>query len=131
MRPLRVLLVESDEAAAERLLGLLRSGGLGLSVESVTELAPALSHLSRGGTDVVILSLDLPDSQGLGTFERMCAFAPDVPVVVVTREEDEELALASVQGGAQDFLVHTQVTPAVLSRALRYAVERHRLLSAL
>lgn len=130
-RPLKVLLVESDDASSERLQSFLRTDGGGFDVERVTELSEALAHLSRGGTDVAILNLELPDSQGLVSFERMWAFAPTVPVVVVTGEEDEDLALASVQGGAQDFLVHPHITPAVLARSLRYAVERHRLLYAL
>ena len=51
------------------------------------ELAVALERLlSSGGVDAVILDPDLPDSQGIVSFERMYAFAPNVPVVVLTND---------------------------------------------
>lgn len=130
-RPHSVLLVEPDDGAGDRIAGLLQDGSGPFRVHRVGALTEALERLSAGGVDVVILELELPDSQGLVTFERLTAFAPSVPIVVLTEEPDEDTALATVQGGAQDVLVRDELTPAVLSRSLRYAVERHRLLSAL
>ncbi len=77
------------------------------------------------------MDLDLPDSEDLGTFERAYAFAPDVPIVVLTGMEDEEMALDMVKSGAQDYLVKGEVGPDLLLRSIRYAVERHHLTSAL
>jgi signal transduction histidine kinase len=54
--------------------------------------------------------------------------APDLPVVVLSGLDDQALAVQAVQEGAQDYLVKGQVDGAVLVRALRYAVERARLL---
>ena len=51
------------------------------------ELAGALERLSSGGVDAVILDPDLPDSQGIVSFERMYAFAPDVPVIAISAHE--------------------------------------------
>lgn len=130
-RPLHVLLVEPDEASAQRIRGFLGEPHGRFQVDHVRELQEGLAHLSNGGVDVILLDLDLPDSQGLVTFERMYAFVPDVPIVVLTKVDDEELALGSVQGGAQDYLVQGEVTASVLTRSIRYAIERHRLLSAL
>ena len=39
------------------------------------------------GSDAVILDPDLPDSQGIVSFERMYAFAPDVPVIAISAHE--------------------------------------------
>jgi len=100
-------------------------------VHRVEALSEALERLDAGGMDVVAVELDLPDSQGLVTFERLVAFAPSVPILVLTGEPDEQTALASVRGGAQDVLVQGDLTPETLERSLRYAIERHRLLSAL
>ena len=130
-RPLTVLLVEPDEVQAHRIKTLLEEGGEAFSVHHSWDLHRALERLTRGGVDVVLLDLELPDSRGLATFERMFAFAPSVPIVVLTELEDDGLSLAAVQGGAQDYLVHHELTAHVLFRSLRYAVERHRLLSAL
>lgn len=131
-RPIRVLLVESDVSYVGELRdGLSRSYSGALEIEAVTELSQALARLAQGGIDAILLSLDLADSQGMVTFDRAYAFAPDVPIIVFTHEPDEEAAGAAVQGGAQDYLVKVETTPHMLVRAVRHAIERHRLFSAL
>ena len=131
-RPIKVLLVESDEDYIGELSdGLTRSRSSDLQLEAVGELSQALARLSQGGFDAILLSLDLLDSRGMVTFDRAYAFAPDVPIIVLTGEPDEEAAIATVQGGAQDYLVKTEVTTLMLVRAVRHAIERHRLFSAL
>ncbi|UCC25719.1 MAG: diguanylate cyclase [Gemmatimonadales bacterium] len=130
-RPIRVLLVEPDQESAREISGVLESAHGDFETVHAGELAVGLEHITRGGVDVVMLNLDLPDSQGLVTFERTFAFSPGVPIVVLTSQEDDEMALASVQGGAQDYLVRKDVTEGLLVRSLRYAIERHRLLTAL
>ncbi len=134
-QPLLVLLVERDPAGGDRLCALLEQpdgmDDVEVEVEQVTTLDAALERLAAGGVDVVLLDLDLPDSVGLTTFERASAFAPDVPFVIYTDTGDAQLAVGSVQGGAQDYLVRGEVRPAMLSRAILYAIERHRLIAAL
>jgi two-component system cell cycle response regulator len=131
-RPIKVLLVESDDAyVAELRDGLSRARSTDLQVEAVNELSQALARLSQGGFDAVLLDLDLSDSRGMVTFDRAYAFAPDVPIIVLTFEPDEEAAVATVQGGAQDYLVKSEITTPMLVRAVRHAIERHRLFSAL
>jgi diguanylate cyclase (GGDEF)-like protein len=90
-----------------------------------------LERLAGGGVDAVILDPDLPDSQGIVSFERMYAFAPDVPVIVLTNDGEDDLAVRAVQGGAQDCMRKDEADPSVLLRSVRYAIERHRLLAAL
>jgi diguanylate cyclase (GGDEF)-like protein len=131
-RPIKVLLVESDEDYVAVLReGLGGSNAGDVQTECVSELSQALARLSQGGVDSILLSLDLTDSQGMVTFDRAYAFAPDVPIIVLTRDPDEEAAVAAVQGGAQDYLVKAEITPNMLVRAVRHAIERHRLFSAL
>jgi diguanylate cyclase (GGDEF)-like protein len=131
-RPVKVLLVEDDPEGSGGLRAYLDdSRGVHLDVEPVGELRDGLERLSHGGVDVILLDLALPDSAGMSTFERAHAFAPHVPIIVVTDLDDEELAVATVQGGAQDYLVRGTVEPSEVVRSIRYAIERHRLLSAL
>jgi len=131
-RPIKVLFVDADEEYVGELTdGLSRSRSHDLEVETVGELSPAMARLNQGGIDVVLLSLNLPDSEGMVTFDRMYAFSPDVPIIVMTDEPDEEAALATVQSGAQDYLVKGETPPQMLVRSVRHAIERHRLFSAL
>ena len=131
-RPIRVLLLEKDPEDLDALRGALanaRGGHVDLEWES--HLNAGLERLSNGGIDAVLLDLMLPDSEGIATFERTYAFAPDVPIVVLTAVDDEGVAMATVQGGAQDYLIKGEVGPSMVVKSIRYAIERHRLLSAL
>jgi len=76
---------------------------------------------------VVLLDLSLPDSQGLATFTEVRVCRPDLPVVVLTGLDDEELATEAVKAGAQDYLVKGTIDADSLTRAIRYAVERNRM----
>ena len=131
-RPIRVLLVEHEPEALEGLRASLAQSRSGhIELEWASELTSGLERLSQGGIDAVLLDLSLPDSEGIVTFERTYAFAPDVPIVVLSGVDDEEIAIATVQGGAQDYLVKADVSPVMVVKAIRYAIERHRLISAL
>jgi diguanylate cyclase (GGDEF)-like protein len=81
--------------------------------------------------DVVLLDLGLPDSQGLETVEQMVAAAPEIPIVVLTGINDPELGIEAVQRGAQDYLPKDHFDSNLMIRAIRYAIERHRVREAL
>ena len=131
-RPVKILLVESDREYVDNLRERLSAVHKGeLDFEWAGELSAALARLTQGGIDAILLDLDLPDSTGMVTFERAYAFAPDVPIIVLADEADEKIANATVQGGAQDYMVKEEMKASALARAVRHAIERHRLLSAL
>jgi two-component system, cell cycle sensor histidine kinase and response regulator CckA len=122
-----VLVVEDnlDHASlAEVMLGQVR--GTSWKVEHAERLDEAVARLERPGIDAVLLDLNLPDSRGPETASRLCAAAPDAPVVVVTSHADEETGLGAVHAGAQDYLVKGRFDSDVLGRILRMAVERKR-----
>ncbi|HJN73526.1 MAG TPA: EAL domain-containing protein [Myxococcota bacterium] len=126
---LKVLILEDSPAEAERLVGWLE--GEELSVTHVTLLADAVAHLEGGGFDVALLDLHVPDSQGLSTFEAAFAAAGGVPIVVQSGMELENVALQAVAGGAQDYLIKRNMDAQVVRRAIRYALERGRLVREL
>ena len=120
----RLLLVEDDRADAYILCRLLESDTL-LTVEHVEDLAGGLERLGETAYDCVLLDLALPDSLGLDTFRQVHRQFPDVPVVVLSGDDDEQLAVHTVRDGAQDYLVKGRFDAGLLVRAIRYAVERH------
>ena len=81
--------------------------------------------------DVVLLDLGLPDSDGLETVIEFKSAKPDIPIVVLTGSDDEELALQAIAKGAQDYLVKDQITSQLLTRAIRHAIERGELVKQL
>jgi signal transduction histidine kinase len=133
--PLRILAVEDNPGDVRLLQRLLARAGLGAYEVAVAErIASALEHLGGGhGVDVVLLDLSLPDSlsdsggdrlEGLARIRRQ---APEVPILLLTGVEDEDLAVAAVREGAQDYMVKRQVDARLLGRAIRHAAERQRL----
>jgi len=89
-------------------------------------LSLGLEHLSAGGTGLVLLDLSLPDSYGLETFAKVYAHSPTVPIIVLTGNDDQMLALSAVKGGAQDYLVKGRLDRELLLRSMQYSIERKR-----
>lgn len=124
-----VLLVEDNPDDADILAELLRDGGArDVHLVRVETLRDGLAQLARGGFDLVLLDLSLPDSQGLETVRRALA-KPAPPIIVLTGLEDEALGAAAVHAGAQHYLIKGRADGRTLLRDMHYAVERHRLLS--
>jgi signal transduction histidine kinase len=127
-KPLQVLVVE-DNAGDARLIREMFSKERRDSFEltHLSRMSDAVIHLAKGGVDVVLLDMGLPDEHGLDTVRRSLAAAPDVPVIVLTGLDDEALAAEAMKEGAQDYLIKGQIESRALPRALRHAIERHRL----
>jgi len=126
---LTVLLVEDNPDDARLVQKFLANGANGrFVVEWVDRCQAGRERLSKGGIDVVLSDLKLPDSVGLDTFRALHTHAPDVPIVLLTGTyAEEQLAIQALHEGAQDYLLKGQVDGKFLSRALRYAVERKRM----
>jgi serine phosphatase RsbU (regulator of sigma subunit) len=126
-RQVNVLLVEDNRGDARLIQEYLAEvKGLAFRLECADRYAAGLERLARGGIDVVLLDLSLPDARGLDTFARLSAEYPEVPVAVLTGFDDEVLAVKAVQQGAEDYLVKGYVNSNLLARSLRYAIERTR-----
>lgn len=106
---------------------LLRNArGLDVELDWCERLNEGIAMTGRHDYDVVLLDLGLPDAEGLETVQAAHAAAPLTPIVVLSGNEDSEIALLSVRHGAQDYLLKGQVDRPRLTRAIRYALERRR-----
>jgi PAS domain S-box-containing protein len=127
-----VLLIEDNptdiillrEALAENPLNSFR-------LETAERLSTGLQWLQEHTCDVILLDLGLPDSQGLATFTHLAQQTPTIPIIVLSGQANETLAVEAVQAGAQDYLVKGYSNSALLGRAIHYAIERQRAQMAL
>lgn len=129
---IKLLLIEDnpgDAGLIRELLADVRNNPFDLVLAD--RLSTGLECLTDGGVTLVLLDLSLPDSRGLGTFTKMYTRVPQVPIIVLTGLDDEQLAVQAMQAGAQDYLVKGQMDGNLLVRAVRYAIERHRMLAEL
>ncbi|MGB3291767.1 MAG: ATP-binding protein [Phormidesmis sp.] len=128
--PLKVLLVE-DNPADVYLLRKLLAAGEPVELVHAERLDEAIGYLHETSFGAVLLDLSLPDSQGLNTVKKTHQASPDVPILVLTILDDEEIAIAALRAGAQDYLVKGQINRIWLVRAIHYAIERQQTLDKL
>ena len=122
---IQVLLIEdslTDALLVQDELGHAAEGEF--AVTHVQRLSHALKQLQLQHFDVALLDLSLPDSDGLETFSRLHHVAENMPIVLLTGQVDESLALRALKAGAQDYLMKEKVLSGVLPRVIRYAIER-------
>src|ERR1700682_1279888 len=80
----KILLIENSPATANRIRSALAAAGSGsFDVEWVRQLSEGLARLSKKGIAAVLLELTLPDSQGMETFDKLFAAAPDIPFLIL------------------------------------------------
>lgn len=124
---IRVLLVEDDVGDAILVERTLLRCQQQFSLHRCECLEDALTNLADDEFDVALLDLSLPDSFGLSALDRIQERAPDIPIVVLTGLADDNLAMQSLEQGAQDYIVKGNATAELLERTLRYAVQRQQI----
>jgi len=123
--PLSVLVIDDDPEDAESVRNLLAEVASDVRVRWARNLDQASAMLTVD-TACILLDLELPDGGGLEGLRRLLRRAPRTAVLAVTGTADVYLGAAAVAAGAQDFLVKQEMDGRLLSRAVRYAVERKR-----
>ena len=125
-----LLLIEDNPGDARLIREMIgEAPGTKFELSIADRLSHGIESIARGDFDLVILDLSLPDAQGLECFLQAHRHASQIPIIVLSGHDDEELATHAVQHGAQDYLVKGQVEGKALVRAIRYALERHRMLA--
>ncbi len=127
-RILTVLLIEDSPQYAHLVQHWLSSAadGIEFQLNWTDTLAAGMSRLERGGVDVILLDLGLPDCNGIETYTQARARAPKTPILVLSSADSESLALQMIQEGAEDYLVKSSCDAEALIRAVRYAIVRRK-----
>jgi PAS domain S-box-containing protein len=129
---IKILLIEDNPLEQQYVKELIaRFNGAHYELVAEDLLGKSVRHFADGEIGVILLDLNLPDSHGLDTFRTVHRLAEHIPIVILTGIEDDTLALQAMEGGAQDYLVKGQINTQVLQKAVRYAIERHRILQEL
>lgn len=120
-----ILLVE-DSPTEATMVDIWLDEGLATPyvLHPATTLAGGFELLEEHEIDLIVLDLNLPDSAGLETFRKMNARAKGIPIVIMSGEADEEIAITAVREGAQEYVVKGTLNDNVLVRPVRYAIER-------
>ena len=127
----RVLLFEDNRDDGRLVEEYLKAGPLSCELTCVARLSEGLDLLRKRPQDVILLDLSLPDGSGIGTVEAVTESGSGEVVIVLTGSDDEALSLGALQAGAQDYLCKDDLNGEVLHRAIRYAMERAKLMRRL
>jgi diguanylate cyclase (GGDEF)-like protein/PAS domain S-box-containing protein len=120
-----ILLIEDNPGDARQVEEILKDvPGFRFKIEKADRLSKGLARLKAGDIDIVLLDLNLSDSSGFETFQKLHSHFPDIPSVLLTGLEDDELGLKAVREGAQDYLAKGNLDGNILARTIRYAMER-------
>jgi DNA-binding response OmpR family regulator len=123
--PLRILLIEDDPKYVALVQQWLSNETENAFVLVWTNsLQAGLSQLQRGGVDVILLDLGLPDSGGLESFSKVKRQADGVPLIVLSGDSSEQLALELVRAKTQKYVFYKSSSNGdSLTKAIQYAVE--------
>jgi two-component system sensor histidine kinase UhpB len=125
--PLYILVVEDNPGDLFLLQEFLRSTELEIAqVYPASNLTEARRILNSERVDLVFLDLSLPDSFGLESYTGLQSYAQRVPIILLTGLTDTKIAPQALVMGAQDYLIKGDFDEKLLSRAIRYSLERTR-----
>jgi len=122
-KAINVLLLEDNPGDSRLIRELFADTDNHFNLQCVDFLSKGLKCLVSQNIDAVLLDLGLPDNQGLGAIEYLRAKS-SIPIIVLTGLDDESVAIEAVRRGAQDYLIKGSITGNMLSRVIRYAIER-------
>lgn len=133
----KVLLIEdslTDAILLEKILSGMASTKFEL--KRVPLLKEGLQHLEQNDFDIVLLDLSLPDSWGLESLQKIQNITAEIPIIVLTGTDCDDLAIAALREGAQDYLVkddsiNSDAFSRLLKRSINYAVERKQIVEQL
>ena len=124
---MKLLLVEDNPADVEFLAASLRrQRASDVEMVNVQSLGSATERLGSEKFDIVLLDLHLPDASGLECIDAIQAIDNEIPIVVLSGQDDEEFAVSILNKGAQDYLVKWEGQGRTILRSVRYAIERKR-----
>jgi signal transduction histidine kinase len=124
--PLRILIVDDDQVDRMAVRRLLRQAAIDAEIAECGDPASALQALAAGGLDCVLLDYHLPGVDGVSFLRNLRRDGYSVPVVALTGQGDEELAVELMKAGAADYLNKNTLTAERLQRSLRYALALHQ-----
>ncbi len=115
--PIKTLLFEDDPGDFALLREYIAEDkSANIKLENVQRLEDGLELLSQDKFDIILVDLSLPDSHGFATFEQINTTWPEIPIIVLTGNEDDDLATQAVKAGAQEYLVKGQFEQQLLIR---------------
>lgn len=122
----KILVVEDDEVDRMAVRRTLKSAGIHMELSEAEDCKSAIAILKQQNFDCVFLDYRLPDGDALKLVQDVRSAGLKVPLVVLTGQGDEQIAVEVMKAGAADYISKGKLSPESLSRSLRNAVRVYR-----
>ncbi|MBD1851290.1 ATP-binding protein [Leptolyngbya sp. FACHB-711] len=123
---LKILIVDDDEVDRMAVRRALKKAGLAAEIVEVLDCVSTLTALQAQPFDCVFLDFRLPDRDGLTLIQEIRQAGIKIPLIVLTGQGDEQIAVELMKAGASDYLAKSQISPERLSHILRSAIRIYR-----
>jgi signal transduction histidine kinase len=123
---LKLLVVDDDELDRMAIRRALRRARVDADVDNQPTAEAAIAALQSVEYDCILLDYNLPGATGMEVLRMLGNAGVRVPVVCLTGQGDEELAVATMKAGAADYVSKSKLSPDRLERSIRYAIAIHR-----
>lgn len=125
-KDLKILIVEDNKVSAKLLEKMLISSNYPFFPESTPTFADSVQKLETNNYDLILLDLNLPDSNGLETIQKISKAAELVPIIAITGEYTQDLGLDAISIGAQDYLIKGEYNIHLLAKSIYSAIEKKK-----
>jgi len=126
-KPLNILVVDDDRICRTMLQALLKKSSLAIAdIQLAVSLKETVEILEKDSFDILLLDLNLTDSEGLDTLVTIYEKYPSLPIIVVTGEYDTNMGLKAVVNGAQEYLQKGHYNTEILAKSVYFAIERKK-----
>jgi len=119
---LKILVVDDDEVDRMAVRRALKAAGMTMQLVEAETCAMAIEALARQSFDCVFVDYRLPDRDGLALIQDLRITGQKIPLIVLTGQGDEQLAVEMMKAGASDYLPKSRISPEELARILRNAI---------
>ena len=129
-KPIRILVVDEHVGDARLLQEYLADSKFSeFKVFIAADLPEMFTRLSQNDVDLILLGLSIPGQYWEDIFNQINSKDIHLPIILVTGWQMEQQAIDVLQYGVQDYLIKGSFDNHSLERAIRYAIERYKLLS--
>jgi PAS domain S-box-containing protein len=123
---LKILVVDDDEIDRLSVCRALRKAGLDVDLAEACDYSTAIAALKTVDFDCAFIDYRLPDQDGLALVQSLRQAGIDIPLVILTGQSDDQIAVDLIKAGASDYLSKDRVSPRSLSRRLQNAIRIHQ-----
>jgi len=124
----KILYIEDNEDDYLILRGIINKiPNNSYALENVNSIQKATDYLLKKETDLILLDLGLPGFSGKEAYSKIAEKFPNIPVIIMSGNEDKNVAYELITSGAEDFFIKGNLHPDLLDRGIAYSLKRHEL----